>query len=293
MRKIILIVLCFLLLSTPSVLADKPSSSEISRVLNRGYMGQGSLDLERYLNRAELATIATRLLDLEEEVDSFKGSSPFEDVKSFQGGWADPYVAAAYEKGMVEGTGPTSFNPSRHVSYVDMLAVFMRILGYEDGMDFVDYPDDYYVKAVEIGLGDLYKDMNHKVTRGEVALAIERLLDIPLKGEDMTLLEKLDGSPKKSKEERIRITKIKFNTSITGMFTGQLKGRDDFSDYKVQLVSEENKYGKYQIYDEASPDKDGIFKIWNFDISLSAKLKGYEYRVYDSKGKLVLEGSLE
>lgn len=257
-------------------------------------MGQGSLDLDQNMNRGQLATIAVRLLGLEEEAKNFKGSIPFKDVEKFQGGWATPYVAIAYRENIIQGINPTTFDPQAQVSYIEILTIFMRILGYQDGIDFVDYPEDYYIKAVELGLGNLYSDIDQKVTRGDVALTIEQLLDLPLKDEDITLLEKLDKKPTpvKRKKENIRMTNKKFNTTITGMFTGRLKGREDFSKYKVQLVSKENRQGKYEIYDEVTPEKDGVFKIWNFDISWTARYRGYRYKVYDDENELVLEGKL-
>lgn len=278
---------------TPITLwAAKPSSSDIVRVLNRGYMDYSNL--EQNINRAQLATIAVRLLGLEGEAENYKGSIPFKDVKNFQGGWATSYIALAHREGIVQGVNPTNFNPKGEVNYIEMLAIFMRILGYEDGIDFVDYPDDYYIKAIEIGLGDLYKDTNQKVTRGEVALTIEKLLDMPLKEQGITLVEKLDEKPQpvKIKKEDVKLNNKKFNTTITGMFTGQLKGREDFSKYKVELISKEDRQGKFEVYDETIPDRDGTFKMWNFDISWTARYRGYKYRVYDDKGELVLEGNL-
>lgn len=227
-------------------------------------MGKGNLDLDGYISRGELADIALRLLDLEEDLKDLKAPILFEDVDEFE-----------------------------QVTYVEMLTVFMRILGYEDGLDFVKFPDDYYIKAIEIGLGDLYKDMNQKVTRGEVALTIEKLLDLPLKGKDITILETSNNRPKKSAEGKIRISNRKFNTSITGMFAGQLKGRDDFSKYRVELVSAKDRSGNYLVYGEAVPSKDGVFKIWNFDISWTARFRGYEYRIFDEEGNIVLEGRLK
>ncbi|WP_325224959.1 S-layer homology domain-containing protein [Schnuerera sp.] len=289
-----IILLCVFLLIPSFILAESPSLDKISRVVKKGYMGQGSLDLDQNMNRGQLATIAVRLLGLEEEAKNFKGSIPFKDVEKFQGGWATPYVAIAYRENIIQGINPTTFDPQAQVSYIEILTIFMRILGYQDGIDFVDYPEDYYIKAVELGLGNLYSDIDQKVTRGDVALTIEQLLDLPLKDEDITLLEKLDKKPTpvKRKKENIRMTNKKFNTTITGMFTGRLKGREDFSKYKVQLVSKENRQGKYEIYDEVTPEKDGVFKIWNFDISWTARYRGYRYKVYDDENELVLEGKL-
>lgn len=288
-----LILLCIVVLAPSIVWAGESVPDEIRRVVNRGYLGQGGLNLDENINRAELSAVVVRLLGLEDEAKDFKGQIPFKDVKEFQKGWATPYVALAYREGIIQGINPTTFNPKGQVSYVEMLTIFMRILGYEDGIDFVKYPDDYFIKAVEIGLGHVYMDMDDKVTRRDVALAIEKLLDLSSKDKDNTLIEKLDKRPSPvKKEEKVYMNNLDFNTSITGIFKGQLKGRKDFSDYKVELLSKEYARGDLVVYDKVSVDKDGVFKIWNFDISWTAKFRGYQYRVYNGKGDLILEGEL-
>lgn len=292
-RKIGLILLCVVILLPSFVGAKSPTYEDIKRVRDRGYLGKGGLDLDRKINRAELATVAIRLLGLEKEAENFKGQIPFKDVNGFQKGWATPYIALAHREGIIQGVGPTTFNPSGQVSYVEMLTIFMRILGYEDGMDFVNYPKDHYTKAMEIGLASVYMDTNAKVTRGDVALTLEKLLDLPMKGEEITLLQKLDKISKPTKkEEKIQIRDLHFNTSIAGVFKGRLIGREDFRDYKVELISREDSRGGFKIYDKVSANEDGVFKIQNFDIGLTAKIRGYGYRIYDGYGNLVLEGIL-
>lgn len=292
-NKRILIFLCVLILVPNIVLAKGNQNEEIQRVIDRGYMGKGKDDWNSNLNRAELATIAVRLMDLETEAHNYKGNIPFIDVKDFQGGWATSYVALAYRENIVRGISPTKFNPRGQVSYIEMVTVFMRILGYRDGLDFVDYPEDYYTKAISIDLAEVYIDTNQKVTRKDVALTIEKLLDSPMKNENITLVEKLDKKPKPIvKDEKVFMTNANLNTAIMGMFSGQLYGKDDFKNYKVELISKEDKYGKYEEYGETIVEKDGSFKIWGFDTGFIARNRGYRYRVYDGDEKLILEGNL-
>lgn len=274
-------------------MAKGNQNEEIQRVIDRGYMGKGKDDWNSNLNRAELATIAVRLMDLETEAHNYKGNIPFIDVKDFQGGWATSYVALAYRENIVRGISPTKFNPRGQVSYIEMVTVFMRILGYRDGLDFVDYPEDYYTKAISIDLAEVYIDTNQKVTRKDVALTIEKLLDSPMKNADITLAEKLDKKPRPIvKDEKVFMTNVNLNTAIMGMFSGQLYGKDDFKDYKVELISKEDKYGKYEKYGETIVEEDGSFKIWGFDTGFIARNRGYRYRVYDGDEKLILEGNL-
>lgn len=284
-----LVFILILSILLPSFAIAEEVPKEIETVVKRGYFGQGGLNLDKQMNRAEFATVSVRLMGLEDEAISYKGKTPFKDVQSFQGGWAVGYTAIAHREGIMEGVNKNYFKPKGTLSYVEMLTVFMRILGYEDGIDFEKYPEDYYKKALEIGLGDLYIDSNQKVSRKTVALTMEKALDLKMKYDDMTLLEKLDKKEGKPKEEskKIKVKDITFNTSIFGTFSGKLEGRDDFRGYKVELLSKNNK-----VYSSTKVDKDGTFKIWSFDIGVVAKLGGYKYRVYDEKGYMTLEENL-
>lgn len=286
-------VLVFVLVSSlllPSFAFGEHVPKNIERVVERGYFGQGGLNLNGEMNRAEFATVAVRLLGLENKANSYSGKGPFKDVENFQGGWAIGYTAIAQSKGIMEGNRSTKFNPSGKVSYIEMLTVFMRILGYEDGIDFVKYPDDYYKKALEIGLGDIDRNPSEKVTRGDVALYMEKLLDMKLKDRDITLIAELDDMPqvvKNEEKKNISMEKLSFNTTITGLFCGKLKGRNDFTGYKIELLSLGGK-----VYDSTFASKNGEFKILNFDIGVMAKIEEYKYRIYDENGKVVLEGNL-
>lgn len=286
-RKVLVFVLVSSLL-LPSFAFGEHIPKDIERVVERGYFGQGGLNLNGEMNRAEFATVAVRLLGLENKAKSYSGKGPFKDVENFQGGWAIGHTAIAQNEGIMKGHSSTKFNPSGKVSYIEMLTVFMRILGYEDGIDFVKYPDDYYKKALEIGLGDIDRNPIEKVNRGDVALYMEKLLDMNLKDKDNTLIQVLDTKPDTVKaEEKIYISELKFNTSVAGILSGKLNGRDDFVGYKVELFSLGGK-----VYDSTFASKNGEFKILNFDIGVMAKIEGYKYRIYDENGKVILEGNL-
>lgn len=292
-KRIFLVCLLLLSLLLPSFAFGETVPKEIKRVVNRGYLGKGGLSLDKDINRAEFATVAVRLMGLEKEAKTYSGKRPFKDVSKFQGGWAVGYTALAHREGIMKGVSDTSFNPSGKVTYVEMMTVFMRILGYEDGIDFIDYPDDHYEKGLELGLGQVHKKAEDKMTRGDVALTLEKLLDMKMKKENVTLINKLDKVPEvvenvgDKEEGKIKMVDISFNTTITGQFKGKLKGKADFSGYKVELSSLGGK-----IYDSTFASKDGKFKIFEFDIGYLAKLEGYKYRVYDDNGNVVLDGQL-
>lgn len=286
MKRLIIFILSLTLLLPNLVLAQGEGISDIKEVIERGFLEKEGLD--RKINRAELATVSIRLMGLEKSASSYKGKIYYKDIEKFQGGWAVPYISLAKEHGIMEGVSKDKFNPQYNVSYVEVLTVLMRILGYEDGIDFIDFPQDYYKKALEIGLGDMRISPNEKVTRMTVALTIEKALNSRLRDEDYTLLEKLDKVPQKEIiVEEIKLDNLKFNTSIAGIFSGELKGSSDFTGYRVALLSK-----KGRLYKEKILGKDGKFVINDFDIGLLPKLDGYKYEIYNSEGKLILSDNL-
>lgn len=257
-----------------------------------GIMGQGSIDLDKNISRAELATIAVRLMGLEYLKDFQKQSTPFEDVK----GWSVPYVNIAYDLDIINGVKRNSFNPNGTVSYEELLTVLMRVLGYEDGIDFKNYPEDHYSKAMEIGLGNLYIPHDEVITRGVAAATINKALDLKMKNSDKTLsslqlnyyIDRNEIKKESVIESKIYMKELNFNTTIVGVFSGVLMGVDDFSGYKVVLLS---KAGK--ALDSIVLEKNGGFSIEGFDISTLNKLQGYKYEIYSPNGNLILWDNLD
>lgn len=242
------------------------------------------------ISRAEMATVAVRLLGLENLKDDYNKKGNFKDVK----GWALPFVNIASENGVMMGSKKDIFNPNGQLTYVEVLTVLMRILGYEDGIDFKNYPDDYYNKALEIGLGDLYIKDKQIITRKIASDTIDKALELNMKNSNKKLSNNISNSPvvnspkEDNSPKKITIGNIEFNSSIVGVFSGELKGSNDFTNYKVEILSKGG-----QVYKTTTSDKSGKFKITGFDVKTMSKLSGYMYKVYDAKGSIILSSDLK
>lgn len=289
MKKIVLFLLIFSLFIPSFVLA----ADRVDRkwIIENKYFGQGGLRLDEKISRAELATLVVRLMGL--NVKNFKDSDLiFKDIKYYQGGWAAEDISIAASRGLIRGVSMDRFNPSGDVTYNELLTVFMRVLGYRDGIDFSSYPDDYYNKALEIGLADLYISGEKVVSREIVLSSMEKALNTSLKSSDDTLYEMLSSESKivsrDTSKDDIEIKDLVFNTLVSGTFKGNLVGRDDFTGYRVVLLSNNG-----SIYDNVILDAKGDFTISDFDIGLIGKLGGYKYEIYDNRGQLILEDSLK
>lgn len=242
------------------------------------------------ISRDEMAVVAVRLLGMEGLKDDYNKKGKFKDVD----GWALPFVNIASENNIMMGKSKDAFGPKANLSYIEVLTVMMRILGYEDGIDFVNYPLDYYNKAMEIGLGDLYIGDKELISRSVVSETIDRALTLNIKDSNLSLGDKLARSPSKAPlvdkdlDKNISLDKLVFNKSILGIFSGELKGASDFTNYKLELLSKSG-----DIYGSETLSKSGDFKITGFDIDLMSKLSGYMYKLYDAKGNIVLSSDLK
>lgn len=283
MKRIILIILVLALL-LPSFAFGEGLAKE-KWVIDQKIFGVGGLNLDKNMNRAELATVTIRLMGLEKNAKIYKGKSGFTDVDNYQNGWATGYIALAKNNNLINGKSKDKFDPSGDLLYVELLTVFMRVLGYEDGIDFVNYPKDHYNKALEIGLADMYIPSDTVVLRDVVLSTIVRALNSYFKNGDHTLFELLDGLPKEEEHVGdITVDNITFNTLVTGVFSGQLKGTKDFTGYRIVLLS-----GNGHVYEDQILGKNGVFSFNEFDIGILAKLNAYKYEVYNPKGELILD----
>lgn len=269
-KNLISLVLIIILL-IPNIVLASPNPSDIMEYKN----------LNKNITREELATIGVKLSEIEDLVKYHKKKSQFNDVK----GWSIPYVNLATQEGIMQGTGKVQFKPKEKVKYIELLTVIMRSMGYKDGVDFQKYPEDYYNKALEIGLADLYIPHNEIITREIAWDTLKRLENI---SEEETEENSIDENPTAYEDNtQVDIKNIKFSTSIVGSFSGELTGLKDFSGYKVELLS-----GNGKLFEKKTLGKSGYFSINGFDVDWIAKLDGYKYRVYDSGGNLVIRGNL-
>ncbi len=284
MKKVVLIIICMTLLVSSIVYGDELVDEDW--LIKNKYFGDGGLRLEDKLNRAELATIVVRLLKLEAKP---KQKSSFKDIENFGGGWALPYISLAQENQLVAGISQDKFHPSGKVTYDQLVTVFMRALGYRDGIDFSSYPDDYRNMALEIGLADMYIDGDREITRGIVLDTMVKTLNTKMKSSEDTLYNSLHAKAKSEKLEKdVELKDLVFNTLVSGVFKGELTGRNNFTGYKIVLLAKNG-----TIYEQISLGKSGNFVIDGFDIGLLAKLAGYKYEIYDKQGQLIVEDNLK
>ncbi len=110
---------------------DENDNVEAIEVLNavKVMIGdRGNFRPDAAVNRHEMATIMAKLVLGNETADNYVGTHPFTDVFP----WADKYVAACYENGLVSGTSATTFSGNQPLTAVQAAAMMLRALGYKD-----------------------------------------------------------------------------------------------------------------------------------------------------------------
>ena len=166
----------------PSLLCQVPTEEQAGEYLKKiglykGYE-DGSLGLDRNITRAEFATLAVRIEGMEDVQEKHRGETIFKDMAASH--WASGYVNIAVSKDLIKGFEDKTFRPEEEITYVQALAVVIRILGYEK--DVVgEWPDNYIEKGMDLGLDrHIGLSADDVINRGEIAVLIYNALEITI-----------------------------------------------------------------------------------------------------------------
>ncbi len=88
--------------------------------------GKLVFDPQTPITRAEMAVILTRAFNLELSVEM--EVSPFTDAK---GHWAEKYIYAVYQQGLVNGKSPTTYVPNQQTTRAEMAVFLTRVLDFK------------------------------------------------------------------------------------------------------------------------------------------------------------------
>ena len=112
----------------------------------------GKFEPHAQVNRAQMATIVVKMLKgADFNADSYKGeSNPFPDTADFQGGWAEGYINACVQLGIVKGYGDGTFQPANPVTAAEALTMVLNALKVDAGAG--EWPATVMAKAEELKL---------------------------------------------------------------------------------------------------------------------------------------------
>lgn len=129
------------------------------------------------INRAEFAKIAVALLGFGDIAEQTRGATAFSDVTADH--WASGYINIATNQGLFTGYPDGTFKPNNPVTQAEVLAVLIRVLGYNDTV-MGSWPTNYITKAHELGITKnvVIRHGNDASDRGTSALLADNALDI-------------------------------------------------------------------------------------------------------------------
>ncbi|MBQ2940933.1 MAG: S-layer homology domain-containing protein [Clostridia bacterium] len=160
--------------------------------------GNPVFGLENKLSRQEAAVLLVRLLGKETEAKNNVLEIPFTDVAD----WAKPYVSYAYNNGLVNGIGETSFGSGNPISATEYLTLVLRALGHDDKNGDFTW-NAAWVLSDSLGMteGQYTEETNALFTRKDAALIFRNALYQKIKGGEDTLVSKLFAEGVFSKEQ--------------------------------------------------------------------------------------------
>lgn len=192
-KTIIALILVLLMVVMPiTCFAADASDLHTADALNELglFLGTGKgYELENGLTRAQGTTLLVRMIGMEETAENGKYEAHFTDVPNWN--WAFHYIGYAYENGITNGTGPTSFSPDKPMTDYMFLTLVLRALGYSDQGEKPMFTwDKPYALAQELKLIEK-AEPDTDFTRADAISIFWNAMDVELYGSDMTLAERL------------------------------------------------------------------------------------------------------
>ena len=188
MKKIFVVFLSALMLIIGSVTCVYAGSSEYNTAdaLNGLglFLGTGNgYELENGLTRAQGVTLLVRMIGKEEAAVRGVYDNSFTDVPD----WAAGYIGYAYENGITNGTGDTTFSPDAAMTDYMFLTLVLRALDYSDKGEAPMFVwDDPYGLAYALDLIDS-AEPDTDFTRADGIAVFWNALDTKLNGTETTL----------------------------------------------------------------------------------------------------------
>ena len=230
MKRIFTIVLIAALLlaalSLPAA-ATALSGTDAAATLSALGLLQGTGDgfeLERTATRAEALTMLLRLLGQEEAALRSSAPCPFDD-----GGWAAGRIAYAWETGLVQGQSVFHFGSDDPVSVRDWLTMLLRAMGYSDAQgDFTWAGVIAFADSIGLSHGEF--SASDALLREDMACLSYNALNLPMKGETGTLLQKLylDGVVSAAALRTTRLAHVLSDAADKPVYSG-VEIHDNFS----------------------------------------------------------------
>ncbi len=182
---------------------------------------------ERSLTRAQMATLACKMLGKADEAAALAGKTVFSDVN--EDGWYCGYINYAVANGIVVGDGNGKFRPDDMVKYEEAVKVVLCVIGRGDGIriDSTDWSKEYLKRADELKITqNLVGKKGEYMVRGDIAVLCDAALAL-VESEEAgrtSTTKKQGGNSRPSSPVRVpeTTTETESEASQTTTFENQL-----------------------------------------------------------------------
>lgn len=163
--------------SIPSDCVGKPCDDAVRTLLQYEIVsldGKGEYRPDEPVMRGEMARVAILSQGLGAAVAEHPEKTGFRDISPDD--QAAGYVCLAAEEGLVCGYEDGAFQAEKPVTWPEMITITMRALGVQRSSQGHDWTGPYVTKAIEMGLIKNKPQRRAAVTRGEMAIFINKLI---------------------------------------------------------------------------------------------------------------------
>jgi len=185
----LILALVVIILSATIFAADNSAINTADALNELGlFLGTGNgYELEKGLSRAEGVTLLVRMIGKEDAAQNNVYKNDFTDVPD----WAEGYIGYAFENGITNGTGETTFSPDDEMTDYMFLTLVLRALDYSDkGENPLFVWNDPYKLARELELIETV-EADADFTRADAIAVFWNALDVMLRSSEITLAERL------------------------------------------------------------------------------------------------------
>lgn len=177
-----LLVPAFAFAAVPSDVTDSAQKDAVAKLMALGIVNgypDGTVRPDNSITRAEFIKALVNTAGYGSTANLLAGTNTkFADVKGSH--WASGHVAVAASRGWAKGVDSkgTLFAPDSKITYAQAVTFALRILGYNDEGLIGSWPNNYVIKASELGLLDGLKfSASGNATRGDVFVLLANVLE--------------------------------------------------------------------------------------------------------------------
>ncbi|MFY0543784.1 S-layer homology domain-containing protein [Brevibacillus sp. H7] len=172
-------------------ISNSYARTEISLLHKQGIVmgdGKGRFYPNQPVTRAEFVTMLGRTLGIKPVNSPIQA---FRDVP--QRHWGNGWIHAGAQLGLIGGTSPSTFDPSRYISRQEAAAILVRSqkpryienadVAVSDAEEIADWAAPYVKEAIRSGYMSGYQGQfrpKSHMTRQEMAVVLNRLLSVPV-----------------------------------------------------------------------------------------------------------------